>query len=1746
MTTNTPLPPSSAFKRAQRTSIGGRFLGALKRGPYRKFSGSHSPSSLMNKGRAFPALALLVALTVGLLVLLPVGPLQAQEMIDYAENGIEPVAVFTSEDPEGADIVWSLSGTDAGDFTIGGGVLRFEDSPDYENPRGEALGTGNTNIYTVMVGASDGTTTVLSDAVTVTVTNMNEPGRVTLSTLQPQAGKNITATLTDPDGARDTGPITAVTEQTWQWARSATMNGTYEDIDDAEANTYAVTDGDVGMYLQATATYTDRSSTRTGVSNDRTAAGVSANAAQAEPRVTNTAPVFSPTTTTKVVNENTPAGEPVGAPVVATDDDDVLTYTLGGTNAANFDIDAATGQLLTKADLNADGGGIGSHTVMVTATDPYGVASDPPLTVTITVADVAEPPKITGDATVNFGELTVALLLVGTYTATNQDGISTNITWDVSGADKSKFDIDGEGALTFKDAPDFEDPGDVGRNNVYEVTVLASDSVEFLEGEKEVTVTVTNGDDPGKVTLSSGRPTVGVAMTATLADDDGGVSRITWQWSKSNAVEAEYTDIENATSDMYTPVKSTDVAKNDVGMYLRATAMYAGGNPADHPGGIKMAVETASAPVAEAAVVENRAPYFVGADGMPDRGKQQRRVNEDAVSVAQGTNQADDAAAAAAVGSAVMAEDPDPDTTLEYTVDDASDVFTIDSTSGQISVVFANEAEDLDFEDQATYTVTVTATDPGGLSDTTTVTIMVIDKDEAPEQPEVKMGSALTSEYKENGTASVAVFTSEDPEGAALVWSLDGTDASDFTIEGGVLRFKNPPDFEDPKGGDETNTYLVMVGVSDGGTPVLSEAVTVMVTNVEEPGTVTLSNLQPQAGVAIMAVLTDPDIISGTETWQWASSSTRNGTYEDIDGAEANTYAVTDGDVDKYLRATAAYTDTEDSGKTAAMVSGNAAQMKPRAAPNIAPMFSPTTTTKSVYENTPAGEPVGAPVVATDDDDVLTYTLGGTNAANFDIDAATGQLLTKADLNADGGGIGSHTVMVTATDPYGVASDPPLTVTITVADVAEPPKITGDATVNFGELTVALLLVGTYTATNQDGISTNITWDVSGADKSKFDIDGEGALTFKDAPDFEDPGDVGRNNVYEVTVLASDSVEFLEGEKEVTVTVTNGDDPGKVTLSSGRPTVGVAMTATLADDDGGVSRITWQWSKSNAVEAEYTDIENATSDMYTPVKSTDVAKNDVGMYLRATAMYAGGNPADHPGGIKMAVETASAPVAEAAVVENRAPYFVGADGMPDRGKQQRRVNEDAVSVAQGTNQADDAAAAAAVGSAVMAEDPDPDTTLEYTVDDASDVFTIDSTSGQISVVFANEAEDLDFEDQATYTVTVTATDPRGLSDTTTVTIMVIDVDEDPEQPEIIMKVEPGQGLTIAGRSSRSYAEDGTGSVAAYTATGAVGSVTWTLGGDDMDDFNISTSGRLTFMDPPDYEMPMDMGPNNVYMVTVMADDGTSMDEHDVMVTVTDVEEMGEVTLWAGTVALTVPPQVGDTITGAVMDPDGGETGETWQWARSTDMSSWMDIQDATDAPYMVAADDTGYYLRVMATYMDAAGTDMAMEYSMPTMMVGAVVDEPGMVTLWAGNDPLTMAPQVGDTITGLVVDPDGSVTGEMWQWSRSMNMTDWDEITGATDATYMVMAGDEDYYLRVMATYTDAVGTDMAMVHSMPTMMVVGAMAAEMTLLDRYDANNNRQIDRPEVLDAIRDFVFNQTIERDDVVDVIRLFIFSR
>ena len=140
--------------------------------------------------------------------------------------------------------------------------------------------------------------------------------------------------------------------------------------------------------------------------------------------------------------------------------------------------------------------------------------------------------------------------------------------------------------------------------------------------------------------------------------------------------------------------------------------------------------------------------------------------------------------------------------------------------------------------------------------------------------------------------------------------------------------------------------------------------------------------------------------------------------------------------------------------------------------PNAVPVFTDgAATTRSVAENTAAGQNVGAAVAATDtDNDTLTYTLGGTDAASFDIVATSGQLLTKSGVTYDHEADSSYTLTVTASDGNGGSAS--IAVTVAVTDMNEEPTgkpvISGTGYVYMYEP----LAVDTSGITDADGLST--------------------------------------------------------------------------------------------------------------------------------------------------------------------------------------------------------------------------------------------------------------------------------------------------------------------------------------------------------------------------------------------------------------------------------------------------------------------------------------------------------------------------------------------------------------------------------------------------------------------------------------------------------------------------------------------------
>ena len=122
----------------------------------------------------------------------------------------------------------------------------------------------------------------------------------------------------------------------------------------------------------------------------------------------NRAPVFAlALPLTRSVDENMPAGRPVGDPVSAQDPDgDTLTYSLWGVDAEHFAIDAGTGQIRTREGIDYDHKVRDRFSVNVRASDGRGERTN--VVVGIAVTGVDEPtfappgrpaaPKVTGVA----------------------------------------------------------------------------------------------------------------------------------------------------------------------------------------------------------------------------------------------------------------------------------------------------------------------------------------------------------------------------------------------------------------------------------------------------------------------------------------------------------------------------------------------------------------------------------------------------------------------------------------------------------------------------------------------------------------------------------------------------------------------------------------------------------------------------------------------------------------------------------------------------------------------------------------------------------------------------------------------------------------------------------------------------------------------------------------------------------------------------------------------------------------------------------------------------------------------------------------------------------------------------------------------------------------------------------------------------------------------------------------------------
>ncbi len=158
-----------------------------------------------------------------------------------------------------------------------------------------------------------------------------------------------------------------------------------------------------------------------------------------------------------------------------------------------------------------------------------------------------------------------------------------------------------------------------------------------------------------------------------------------------------------------------------------------------------------------------------------------------------------------------------------------------------------------------------------------------------------------------------------------------------------------------------------------------------------------------------------------------------------------------------------------------------------------------------------------------------------------------------------------------------------------------------------------------------------------------------------------------------------------------------------------------------------------------------------------------------------------------------------------------------------------------------------------------------------------------------------------------------------------------------------------------------------------TATESEGrQLSYSLGGEDAALFSIDPeTGQILLGSGVvlDYESG-----RRTYTVDVVASSSVGgISKTSVTVAVTNVDEPGTIFVSPDTGLM-----AGATLTARFTDPDGGVTGEAWQWQRSTDGTTWTDIGGAASASYSLTAADAGMLLRAAVSYADALGTGLSL------------------------------------------------------------------------------------------------------------------------------------------------------------------------
>lgn len=435
----------------------------------------------------------------------------ASVALDVAENSTLVTILDATDADTGQVLSYALSGEDAALFEIRGNELHFRTAPDAE----DLPDAGTTPGYQVTVEAGDGFGGIDSQAIAVTVTDVNEFGvstPVSQSPGPPFVTENavggtlvgITAAAFDLDA----------TDNAVRYSLTSDAGGRF--VIDATTGVVSVAEG---------------ASFDSGI--DGAALGITVQAESADGSVASTgftialAPVGAPIpapqdidAAANAVMENASTGTLVGITAHATDPDpgDMVTYSLANNAGGRFAINAVTGAVSVAGPINreTDGPTLGI-TVLATSQDGSSASAD----FAIAVGDVDEfntSPIVDSNPRGNwvYENAAVGTLVGVTASALDGDATQNAITYSLTKNAGGRFAIDattgvisvGAGA-----AIDYE------AAKLHSVTVKAT-SADGSSTTKSIKIDILNVDESVSVDK---------LFTGSMAGDDlsGGVGNDT-------------------------------------------------------------------------------------------------------------------------------------------------------------------------------------------------------------------------------------------------------------------------------------------------------------------------------------------------------------------------------------------------------------------------------------------------------------------------------------------------------------------------------------------------------------------------------------------------------------------------------------------------------------------------------------------------------------------------------------------------------------------------------------------------------------------------------------------------------------------------------------------------------------------------------------------------------------------------------------------------------------------------------------------------------------------------------------------------------------------------------------------------------------------------------------------------------------------------------------------------------------------